>query len=296
MNKRFILLLSAAILCTWVIFSAFTHGTRKSGGGPPYNTNAPGDQTCSGVEGTNACHSGGIPDNSGTANTFITFSGGTSYVPGQTYTVTVQVTHPTRIRFGFQIVSILNSTLTNAGTVTLLDTTRTRAQIPNWGSYQDRKYVMHIAAGTYSNTSNPNQNAWSYKWKAPSSNVGKITFYACFLASNNNGTNDPGDETYYNSLVIDYSPTGIPALNNAATSVKIYPNPSTNELTADTQQDDLPVESLGVMNLQGRMLLEQRNASASSQMNIHLGYLPGGEYILQIRTRDGIIARKFSKL
>jgi hypothetical protein len=130
MQKRFLVSLVFSGVVGIIIFSAFTGSTQKSGGGPPYNANAPGDQTCSGAEGSNSCHSGGIPDNSGPASTFITFSGGTTYVPGQTYTVTTKITHPTRNRFGFQIVSILNSTLTNAGTVILTDTARTQTGVP----------------------------------------------------------------------------------------------------------------------------------------------------------------------
>ena len=294
MNRRSIVHLLIGGLVALVVFSAFTHDTKKSGGGPPYNTRAPGDQTCSGIEGTNSCHSGGIPDNSGAATTSITFSGGTVYVPGQTYTVTVHVQHPTRIRYGFQCVSILNSTLTNAGTSTLLDTSRTRMQTPTWGSYQDRNYIMHIAGGTYSNTSNPNQNTWSYKWVAPATNVGGITFYACFLASNNNGTNDPGDETYYNSLVINASPTGINDPTPFAT-VKVYPNPAMECLTVSSQQNDLPVEWVGILDLQGRKLMELKNNSITSNMDIHIGQLPSGEYLVQVKTAKGLSCSKIYK-
>ena len=128
MNKQAIItrLLGVTICC--ILLTAFSDkSVMKSAGGPPYNTKAPGEKTCSGAEGTNSCHSGGIADNAGLATKTITFSGGTSYVPGVTYTVTVSIAHPTRNRFGFQIVSLNNSTGANAGTVTLTDTTRTRS-------------------------------------------------------------------------------------------------------------------------------------------------------------------------
>jgi hypothetical protein len=241
-------------LCSLFFLFSFTGGsdnTLKSGGGPPYNTNAPGDQTCSGVEGTNSCHSGGIPDNSGPATTGITFSGGSSYVPGQTYTITLNVSHPSRNRFGFQIVSVLNSTLTNAGTVILTDTNRTRAQIPTWGSYQDRNYVMHVLNGTYG-TSNANQ--WSYNWKAPAGNVGKITFYACFLAANNNNTNDPGDETYYKSLVIDPAPAGLGVSTDAKAEIKMFPNPAVDQIHISTELARSSEFSADLYDLQGRFV------------------------------------------
>src|SRR5437016_930850 len=98
----------AFLFFTVIISVAFVgndNQVQKSDGGPPYNTNAPGEKTCSGVEGANSCHSGGIPDNSGPGTPSIVFSGGTTYVPGQTYTITPTIYHPTRNRFGFQIVS-----------------------------------------------------------------------------------------------------------------------------------------------------------------------------------------------
>ena len=75
---------SIGLISSTLIDTGNPHDTMKSGGGPTNNTNAPGEKTCSGTEGTNACHSGSIPDNTGPATTAITSSGGTMYVPGQT--------------------------------------------------------------------------------------------------------------------------------------------------------------------------------------------------------------------
>ncbi|HEV7231565.1 MAG TPA: choice-of-anchor V domain-containing protein [Bacteroidia bacterium] len=291
MHKRLIVGLVFAGTLGIIAFSAFTGGnTQKSGGGPPYNANAPGDQTCSGVEGSNSCHSGGIPDNSGPASTSITFSGGNTYVPGQTYTVSIKITHPTRNRFGFQIVSILNSTLTNAGTVTLTDTLRTQTQIPNWGSYQDRNYVMHVLNGTYGTG---NQNQWSYQWTAPSTNAGAITFYACFLAANNNNTNDSGDETYFRSLTINPVPAGIRESAEAGNKLLVYPNPAGKDLHLKLEDGCYLPEDMAIFNLNGQKEMDIRNSAGLSEINFNLGTLPSGEHIIQLTMKDGIISRKF---
>jgi hypothetical protein len=260
MKRKYLVQVFFSGLVALIVFSGFTHSTKKSGGGPPYNANAPGDQTCSGVEGSNACHSGGIPDNSGPGSMTITFSGGTTYVPGQTYVVTVKGTHPTCNRFGFQIVSILDNSLTNAGTVTLTDTARTRAQIPTWGSYQDRNYVMHIINGTYG-TGNTNQ--WSYNWKAPATNVGSITFYSCVLAANNNNINDSGDETYYSSLKIAASPLGVPDVSDALPEFSVYPIPAKDNIHLDFSLDAPTFCKAELIDLNGRLvqlLFEKENS------------------------------------
>jgi hypothetical protein len=217
-------------ICCIIFLSMTTREVMKSNGGPPYNTNAPGEKTCSGVEGTNSCHSGGGLDNSGAATKSITFSGGTSYIPGQTYTVTVSIAHPTRNRFGFQIVSLKNSNNANAGTVVLTDTARTQSQIPGYGSYQTRNYVMHKLAGT---NGIANADSWSYNWTAPSANQGAITFYASLMAANNNNTNDAGDETYFTQFTIYPSATSVSNQESENDNIAVYPNPISDFITID---------------------------------------------------------------
>ncbi len=227
----------------------------KSDGGPPYNTNAPGEKTCSGAEGANGCHSGGIADNSGPATTSIVFSGGTTYVPGQTYTITPTISHPTRNRFGFQIVSLKDSTNLFVGTITLIDTNKTRMQQPTWGSYQDRIFTMHRLAGSYPTSSNTGQ--WSYKWTAPPFNQGKISFYACFLAANNNNTNDAGDETYYTKITINPATTGmIENKEEEGISVSVYPNPASTFVTLSYIFNKPSIIKSDLINIEGKLVQE----------------------------------------
>jgi hypothetical protein len=288
MNKRY---LTCAIFISVVFaFSAFTHGTDstlKSGGGPPYNTNAPGDKTCSGVEGTNSCHSGGIADNAGPSIVSISFSGGNRYVPGQWYTVTANINHLTRNRFGFQIVSLINSNNLNAGLVKLTDTVRTRAQIPTWGTGQDRNYVMHVLKGSYG-TANASQ--WSYSWQAPATDVGPITFYACFLAANNNNTNDPGDETYFSQLVISPTALGIAEHTAATENVFVYPNPTQGLVHLEYTLSGSSSVHADLMDMQGKcvqVLMQEKQAVGPQKQLLHLdGSLPKGLYFIHL-TVDG---------
>jgi hypothetical protein len=225
MANKLVRTLSILVLIAGVVSFVSDNATHKSAGGPPYNTNAPGEKTCSGAEGSsNSCHSGGIPDNSGIGTPNILFSGGSVYVPGQTYTITPTISHATRNRFGFQIVSLKDADSLFTGSIVLLDSTRTQSQQPTYGSYQDRIFVMHQLPGTYPGT--PNLGQWSYKWTAPLVSVGNISFYACFLAANNNNTNDSGDETYWKKITISPSAVSVHEWTNAP-HLKVFPNPAT---------------------------------------------------------------------
>ncbi len=251
---------------------------QKSDGGPPYNTKAPGEKTCSGTEGANSCHSGGIPDNSGPGTPSILFSGGTTYVPGQTYTITPGIAHPTLNRFGFQIVSLKDSDNLYTGTIIPIDTNKTRVQQPTWGSYQDRIYIMHRSAGSYPTT--PNLGQWSYKWVAPPYNQGKISFYACFLAANNDNQNDGGDQTYYKKITINPSAIGIDAVNESNIGCSVYPNPASELLTvelSDLKEKDLEIS---ILNMQGK-LVKMKKMSGNKE-TIDVGRLEKGLYSVVI--------------
>lgn len=229
MTRRiFISAASIVAIMACFAFAGDSDSLFKLDGGPPYNTNAPSEKTCSGGEGTNSCHGGGIPDNSGPGTPSITFSGGNVYVPGQTYTVTVNISHPASNKFGFQIVSLADNNNLFAGTIQLLDTARTRSQQPTWGVGQDRVFVMHRIAGTIAQI--PNLGQWSYQWTAPSVNTGNISFYVCCLAANDNGLNDGGDETYWTKITINPSAVAIVGASTTDFEMSVYPNPATDFL------------------------------------------------------------------
>ena len=213
-----------------VINTGDPHDVLKSGGGPTDNTNAPTEKTCSGPEGTSACHSGGIPDNTGPATTAIISSGGTMYVPGQTYTITCSITHQTRMRFGFQCTARRLSNNNVAGNMVVSDATNTWLHPATFANCTSCQYMCHTLSGSYFTSTT---GSWSFTWTAPSTNIGNVRFYACFGAANNNNTNDSGDETYYTTLTLTPSMTGINELEFLY-DISVSPNPSTGEFFVTT--------------------------------------------------------------
>jgi hypothetical protein len=224
----------------------------KSAGAPVYVTNAPGEQTCSSPEGTNPCHGGGIPDNSGAGTPSILFSGGTIYVPGQTYTVTAKITHPVSNRFGFEIVSLKDSNNAFVGTLALIDPNKTQTVQPTIGSFLDRIYVTHQLIGTYPTTSHV--GLWTYKWTAPPYNVGNISFYACYNAANNNNTNDAGDETYWAKITLTPSAIGIEQVNKNSFNISVYPNPAKDFVNIEYEFNTPANVKADLINIEGKIV------------------------------------------
>ena len=81
---------------------------------------------------------------------------------------------------------------------------------------------------------------------------------------------------------------GIKEINNAST-VTVYPNPATDNITIETPQTAV----IEITNIQGQ-LIKTFNATAN-KTNIDVSALPGGVYVVEVRTEKGVEVRKFIK-
>jgi uncharacterized repeat protein (TIGR01451 family) len=173
--------------------------------GPPAGfTHAPGEFDCS------ECHLH-QPD-PGTGRISITAPA--TYVPGQTYQITV--THnnsdPARLRWGFQLTA-LDDANEKAGDLQSLNPLT--QVLNNQGPGSSRQYIEHTSSGTFINQQGG--ASWTFNWTAPQTNVGPVTFYAAGNQANNDG-NTSGDYIYYTfvqaqpaAVVSDFSITATPA-------------------------------------------------------------------------------------
>jgi uncharacterized protein (TIGR03437 family) len=156
--------------------------------GPPAGvTGAPGEVTC--VD----CHFGGGPNTGG--GTLVISGLPATYTAGQDITVTVTITQTGRVRFGFEL-TVINDGGSAAGTITVTDPTRTTLV----GGGNGRMYISHLAPGT--SATGPGTDSWSFKWTAPPTSTGKVTFYAAGNAANNDGA-QTGDLIYTTSASIN---------------------------------------------------------------------------------------------
>jgi hypothetical protein len=190
-NKYINILFYVVIVAITVVITALSSG--RDG---PYS-GSPGDNgvTC------NICHiAGPVQTISNAVTTNIPSSG---YVPGDTYTITLTITHPTNNTFGFQVTAE-NSSNAKVGTFV---STNNSTQAVNGATR-----ATHTIAG---NSGTNNSRTWTVNWIAPAAGTGDVTFYAAFNASN--GSN--GNQTISTSnTTVSEDPPAIP-LNLTVTVV-----------------------------------------------------------------------------
>ncbi|MBL0912824.1 MAG: T9SS type A sorting domain-containing protein [Bacteroidia bacterium] len=179
-----------------IVATAFSPNGLFRASGPA--ANGAGDVTMSPLSGgvnCNSCHSGGsFPVTVQAVVADLSGNPVTSYVPGQTYNVGVQVTGGTRK--GFQLVALRGANL-QAGSFSA----------PLGGSQlvplSGRTYFEHNTPGT--------TGLWAATWTAPPAGQGAVTFYFSGLAADFNGANN-GDNAVSGSLVLPA------ACNNVSTT------------------------------------------------------------------------------
>ena len=116
------------------------------------------------------------------------------YVPGETYSIGVEVTGTNQRGYGFQAIAQSGNSV--AGEISLNSNSSSAEMNGN--------YVQHSTRTT--------SGSWVFDWVAPSSDIGEVTFSASGLATGgNNGTG--GDDVYtVSSSIISQTPTDFTGL------------------------------------------------------------------------------------
>lgn len=200
-KKMIVSSLLFAAICFGALSGKLGHSVHaKISPGPPLGfTGAPGEGTCVGCHYTfnqpNPPNTGGKVEITGLP---------ASYASGQSYTVTVTVSHPTARAWGFELTALdLSGTSSTIGALTVT-TPATVLKRDSSDSGQQRIYLSHggetgIAQGK------PGSNSWSFSWTAPAASVGDVTFYAVGNAANNQIS--PEDDYIYTTSVKVASPS-----------------------------------------------------------------------------------------
>ncbi len=283
------LLLSIVSLSTLSLFS-FTKNIEAIGdfnrvdalhaaGAIAGRTGAPGEFNCT------QCHN----DAAAISNSSVislNFSGANEkYIPGSTYTLTVDLPAATSPKNGFEIVALRNSDNANIGAFTITDAINT--QLKNGGL--SRSYVTHTTTGNSVTT-------WSFDWVAPTNPEGDITFYLAVNQSNNNGITS-GDEIHLQELVIEEDASSsvieqnlIVDIDNSLRIINEY-----NELKTSLEVEEPNQISMQLMTLNGKVVYFN-SASLIKGINylepIEVGQYAKGIYIISYHIDDHIISRK----
>ena len=150
-----------------------------------------------------SCHGGNL--NSGDGS--ISLSGlPTTYLPGQTYSLTLTVLGTNSRGFGFQLSPKVNGASS--------------------GTLSGVKSGMAIESGAAEHQGASLSGVWDFQWTAPATDEGTVTFYASGLATGGTSGND-GDYVYTLSQDISASPFPHASMDwNASTGGVIFSSPA----------------------------------------------------------------------
>ena len=171
------ILLVAGAIATPIIYAY------EFGPDPGY-TAAPGDNATACT--ASGCHVGTL--NTASGSVIIKASEGTSYVPGQTQTVSVTIADATEKKYGFQLTARADSAPTNteAGTLAPADALTQVLTCADVASFNPAgcstkgntlQWIEHTLAG-YGKSGTPPSYTYTFNWTPPATNVGTVTLYA----------------------------------------------------------------------------------------------------------------------
>lgn len=276
MNARKTLLILVAIASVFIWNNARTNSAQPPAG----HTGAPGQPTCA----TAGCH-GGTPNFNpsilkiGTVP-FTALNNG--YNPGQEYNITVTNEQSSAV-YGFSL-SVVDENGNQAGNISLSNPNLTSLSAS--GGIQ---YVGHLSAS--------GSNAWTFKWEAPSSDVGPVTFYAASNASNGDGTVS-GSNIFTSSKTVTTSGivNSVFEVKNSLNGVEVYPNPATEFIRFTFDAPESGTLQYQLFDLSGKVVqqsVEEIYRNTFVEREIHLNNdIPAGLYMLKLKLNDKYASHK----
>jgi len=259
------------LFATLGLYSAKFNPLHSRKNQPPPGTvaGAPGNGTC----GSSSCHN--TMANAGSGAISINFDmGGTDYIPGNTYNLTVSIQDATKSNWGFEAVAYDNTTNAQVGSF------NTAANLANANlSYQTSggdDYIGHSSANTATSD-------WTFEWVAPAGAVGDLTFYVSGIAGNDNN-NKSGDNLYTNNVVISQVPVSVQ--NLLPDFVKVFPVPASTKLNITS---DIVLDRVKLYSSIGKLVYS--NGTFSTQQ-IDVTTLTNGLYFLEIEQSKATYQQK----
>lgn len=259
----------------------YTETTTPSTG----NTGAPGEQSCNQA----GCHVGNNVNLDMSKLTLSSVSPDitSGYAPNTLYNLYINLSSGTSA-YGFEITA-LDANNNAAGTFSKTDLTKTELTTAN-----NRQYISHKAANS--------KNAWAFRWQAPATDIGEVTFYFVGLGADGDGT-AAGDVVYRGRAVATTSSfsqlnlTGIAPINaDKVASLSIFPNPIKDKLTVQYYLHEACKMKVELLDLNGKTVQQldefvqapgffQRSFTFNEQ-------LTSGIYLLKITEGEQVYVKK----
>lgn len=240
----------------------------NSNGSQFNKTGAPGEGNCF------DCHNDGTTPTlmaGASQNTLKIFDGSTevtSYVPGTTYKITLDLA-TSNVKEGFAATALLNSNNNAAGT------------FPGTGLVGSQ--INTNAGKFYASHTNSSNSTWEWDWTAPSSDLGAVTFYVSTNVANGNN-NMIGDQIFISQHVIN-STLSLSEIESESINFNAGYNPKNNELII--RYNSLTNESsyVNIVDLSGKSIYNKKLSNSeigSNKKTINLNKeIPSGTYIVQ---------------
>jgi hypothetical protein len=88
--------------------------------------------------------------------------------------------------------------------------------------------------------------------------------------------------------------TGIEEISNNESSITVYPNPATNNITIEIPQQAVPIAiGIKIYNIQGQLI---KNFTASGNItSVDVSSFPSDVYVVEVQTEKGVAIKKFVK-
>jgi hypothetical protein len=250
-------------------------------------TGSPVDQssTC------NSCHSGGAYDASASIEVF-NDAGTTavsSYQLNQQYTIrlTIAVSSGSPAGYGFNMIDLQQSN--NKNVKGFLPTAQQATgigirQISATGNI----YAEHSSRIT--------SKIINVKWKAPSTNLGTIVFYAAANAVNSNGSESGDSPTAGVSFQLPAAPTGTYDISDKI-NIELSPNPTPSMVSVALDSKSAKSLKIQVTDMTGRTVLSENWAVTvgQNQRSLDFNTFAKGAYMVQIIDNQDVISKKILK-
>lgn len=253
------------LLLAPAVITLFFAGTNFSGGTPGGKTGSPGDggSTCT------DCHSGTATPVEGWISSDIPTLG---YEVGETYTITAEAMEDGVSKFGFELTAE-DASGNKVGTFAVVNG---ETQLAN-----SNASVTHTSSGT----SGTNSKTWTMEWTAPATDIGEVTFYGAFNATNGNGGTS-GDMVFTSMMSVDESSVGF-GEELAVAEFTFGPNPSFGNVQANHQYNSAQIN---IIDLSGKTVFSVNSYISGSA--IDLSSLNSGVYFIQLQAENAVKSQK----
>lgn len=292
MNKKHLLYSTAFIAMLAMVFN--TNNVNSEISKPPVGS--AGDPLTNKSCAQSGCHPGagnevtpGANDltiNIGTSTPTTPLNSSFSYDGGTTYNIAFLPNAFTG-RYGFQIIA-LDASNKMAGTFTVTNPATTA--IRTVGSAPNQFFYMgHLNATSTKN--------WVFKWNAPASSTGDVTFYYAYNTADNDNTAN-GDVIYKGSVTISANPSSINDLSSKVGHLKVFPNPITSDfgLTFNaTESMDLTAELYTLNGELVKNLMNENVSEGTFTRNFNISDLAAGVYMVKLTSGTASVTQKIFK-